>query len=141
MARVKRWRVVLDAENPPACGDWLAANGMVPGEEETVRFTFLDGSQADGFTFKNEKFENGLVLSANRLCREYDEGEVPWLYFPDCMEVVGVQRLDWQPESWPHDKVLWLLTVESLPSNIEFEKRFDQGQAVPRQHIWRLFRQ
>lgn len=40
----KQWRVVLDAEKPPTCGDWLAASGMGPADKETVRFTFIDGT-------------------------------------------------------------------------------------------------
>lgn len=136
----KQWRVVLDAEKPPACGDWLAANGMGPGSEETVRFTFLDHSQADGFTFRNDVSIDGRVLCADRLSPDAYVDEVPWLHFPDCMKVVGVQLLDWRPAGWSHDRTLWLLTVESLPSNHEFERRFIEARDTRKGGGWWPFR-
>jgi len=45
---MKKWRVVLDAAKAPTCGDWVAVSGLCPGEEETARFLFLDGKEADG---------------------------------------------------------------------------------------------
>ena len=45
------------------------------------------------------------------------------MHFQDCVEIVGVERLDWRPPTWPHDRPLWLLIVESLPTNGQFEKR------------------
>lgn len=128
MKKIKRWRVILDAEKPPACGDWVAVNGMGPGEEEKVEFTFLDGTEGEGFTFRNEVSVGGRIFCADRLSPDAYVDEVPWLHFSDCMNVVGVERLDWQPAGWSHEKTLWQLTVESLPSNIEFEKRFIQGR-------------
>ena len=114
-AKMKKWRVVLDAPKAPTCGDWVAVSGLCPGEEETVRFFFLDGTEAQGFTFLDApQAQLGGSLSA---------APVPWLHFPDCMEIVGVERQDWRPPSWPHDKALWSLTLVSLPSSIEFEKR------------------
>lgn len=128
MSRIKQWRVVLDAETPPACGDWFAANGLVPGSEETVRFTFLDGSRAEGFTFRNEVMVEGCMIPSPQLSDDVGDNEVPWLHFPDCMEVVGVERLHWQPKALPQGRPLWLLTVESLPSNHAFERRFFEEQ-------------
>lgn len=117
---VKKWQVVLDAAKPPACGDWVAVSGVCPGEEETVRFLFLDGTQAEGFTF-SEGGQGEADVSV-------DSGKLPWLQFPDCMQIVGVERQDWRPPSWPHDKDLWRLTVISLPSNTEFERKLLEGQ-------------
>ncbi|KGM86191.1 hypothetical protein rosmuc_03887, partial [Roseovarius mucosus DSM 17069] len=45
---MKKWRVVLDAVKAPTCGDWVAVSGLCPSEEETARFLFLDGTEADG---------------------------------------------------------------------------------------------
>lgn len=117
---MKKWRVVLDAEKAPTCGDWVAVSGLCPGEEETARFLFLDGTEADGFTF--------LDAPQDQMDGFRGREQVPWLHFPDCMEIVGVERQDWRPPSWPHDKVLWRLTVVSLRSNVEFERRFLKGQ-------------
>ncbi|MGS4986260.1 hypothetical protein [Pseudosulfitobacter sp. RP-4] len=117
---MKKWRVVLDAAKAPTCGDWVAVSGLCPGEEETARFLFLDGTEADGFTFLDAPQEQ---------VGDSPSGEqVPWLHFPDCMEIVGVERQYWRPPSWPHDKALWRLTLVSLPSNVEFEKRLLEGQ-------------
>jgi hypothetical protein len=123
VTKPNRWRVVLAASEPPRCGEWLAVNGMELGNEETVRFTYLDGSHADGFTFRNETAENGLIFSTNGIGKGHRADDVPWLYFPDCMEIVGVENLEWRPAGWPYDNPLWLLTMKSLPSNVEFEKR------------------
>lgn len=112
---MKKWCVVLDAAKAPTCGDWIAVSGLCPGEEETARFLFLDGTQADGFTF--------LDAPQDRMDGSHGREQVPWLHFPDCMEIVGVERQEWRPPSWPHDKTLWRLTLVSLPSNVEFEKR------------------
>ena len=117
---MKKWCVVLDAAKAPTCGDWIAVSGLCPGEEETARFLFLDGTQADGFTFLEPRLD--------QLDGSHDGEKVPWLHFPDCMEIVGVERQEWRPPNWPHDKALWRLTVVSLPSNIEFEKRLLDGQ-------------
>ena len=117
---MKKWCVVLDAAKAPTCGDWIAVSGLCPGEEETARFLFLDGTQADGFTF--------LETAPDQMDGSHDGEKVPWLHFPDCMEIVGVERQEWRPPSWPHDKALWRLTLVSLPSNIEFEKRLLEGQ-------------
>lgn len=121
---MKKWRVVLDAAKAPTCGDWVAVSGLCPGEEETARFLFLDGTQADGFTF--------LETAPDQMDRPQGDEQVPWLHFPDCMEIVGVERQEWRPPSWPHDKTLWRLTLVSLPSNIEFEKRLLGGQESKR---------
>lgn len=128
---MKKWCVVLDAAKAPTCGDWIAVSGLCPGEEETARFLFLDGTQADGFTF--------LEASQDQLDSSHDGEKIPWLHFPDCMEIVGVERQEWRPPSWPHDKALWRLTVVSLPSNIEFEKRFFAGQKENRRGILSMF--
>ena len=78
---MKKWRVVLDAVKAPTCGDWVAVSGLCPGEEETARFLFLDGTEADGFTFLDAPQEQvGNAPSGE---------QVPWLHFPDCMEIVG----------------------------------------------------
>jgi len=120
VAKMKKWRVVLDAVKAPTCGDWVAVSGLCPGEEETARFLFLDGAEADGFTFLD---------AAQEQVGDSPSGEpIPWLHFPDCMEIVGVERQEWRPPSWPHDKALWRLTLVSLPSNVEFEKRLLDGQ-------------
>ncbi len=121
---MKKWRVVLDAAKAPTCGDWVAVSGLCPGEEETARFLFLDGTEADGFTF--------LDASQEQVGDSPGGGQVPWLHFPDCMEIVGVERQEWRPPSWPHDKALWCLTVVSLPSNIEFERKLLEGQDIRR---------
>lgn len=118
---MKKWRVVLDAAKAPTCGDWVAVSGLCPGEEETAQFLFLDGTEAGGFTFLDASQE-----------------QVPWLHFPDCMEIVGIERQDWRPPSWPHDKALWRLTLVSLPSNVEFEKRLLVGQESRRGVLSRL---
>ncbi len=120
MSKVERWCVVLNAEKAPTCGDWVAVSGLCPGEEETARFLFLDGTEADGFTF--------LDAPQAQVGKSPSGEQVPWLHFPDCMEIVGVERQDWRPPSWPHDKTLWRLTLVSLPSNVEFEKRLLGGQ-------------
>ena len=117
---MKKWRVVLDAVKAPTCGDWVAVSGLCPGEEETARFLFLDGTEADGFTF--------LDAPPEQVGDSPSGEQVPWLHFPDCMEIVGVERQEWRPPSWPHDKALWRLTLVSLPSNVEFEKRLLDGQ-------------
>ena len=124
MKHAKRWRVVMDAEKAPAVGDWVAINGLVPGEEERPRFTFLDNSQATGFTVLEGARAQGKVSSWQKRDAQHASGKVPWLHFPDCMKIVGVERLNWCPETWTTDATLWLLIVESLPSNIEFERRF-----------------
>lgn len=124
IAKIKKWRVVLDAPKAPTCGDWVAVNGLCPGEEETARFYFLDGTQARGFTF--------LDAPQEQLGGSPSGAPVPWLHFPDCMEIVGVERQDWRPPSWPYDKALWSLTLVSLPSNIAFEKRLLEGQKSKR---------
>lgn len=117
---VQTWCIVLDAPDPPTCGDWVAVNGLCPGEEETARFLFLDGTEASGFTFVDEpQAQRDKAATA---------GQVRWLDFPDCMEIVGVARQDWRPPSWPHDKTLWRLTLASLPSNGAFERRLQAGQ-------------
>ena len=54
---MKKWRVVLDAAKAPTCGDWVAVSGLCPGEDETARFLFLDGTEADGFTFLDASLE------------------------------------------------------------------------------------
>lgn len=127
---MKKWRVVLDAAKAPTCGDWVAVSGLCPGEEETARFLFLDGTEADGFTFLDAPHEQvGNAPSGE---------QVPWLHFPDCMEIVGVERQEWRPPSWPHDKTLWRLTLVSLPSNVEFEKRLLVGQESRRGVLSRL---
>lgn len=127
---MKKWRVVLVAAKAPTCGDWVAVSGLCPGEEETARFLFLDGTEADGFTFLDAPQEQvGYSPSGE---------QVPWLRFPDCMEIVGVERQDWRPPTWPHDKALWRLTVVSLPSNIEFEKRLLDDQKSRRGVLSRL---
>jgi hypothetical protein len=54
------------------------------------------------------------------------------------MEIVGVERQEWRPPSWPHDKTLWRLTLVSLPSNVEFEKRLLIGQESRRGVLSRL---
>lgn len=123
MQQHKRWRVVLEAELAPAIGDWVAINGMVPGKEETAWFTFLDGTQAEGFTFLEGSLARGHVPSWLEQEEKHSNGRMPWLHFSDCMEIVGVQHLNWCPENWTGDATLWLLTVKSLPSNGEFEKR------------------
>lgn len=126
MKQKKNWRVVLDEEKAPAVGSWVAIDGLVPGEEETARFMFLDGTHAEGFTFLEEPPAPGHWHSwADREAR-HANGKIPWLDFPDCMEIVGVQHLNWCPERWTGDARLWLLTVESLASNLEFEKRLDE---------------
>lgn len=117
---MKKWRVVLDAVKAPTCGDWVAVSGLCPGEEETARFLFLDGTEANGFTF--------LDASQEQVGDSPSGEPIPWLHFPDCMEIVGVERQEWRPPSWPHDKALWRLTLVSLPSNVEFEKRLLDGQ-------------
>lgn len=117
---MKKWCVVLDAAKAPTCGDWIAVSGLCPGEEETARFLFLDGTQADGFTF--------LDAPQDQMDGSHDGEKVLWLHFPDCMEIVGVERQEWRPPSWPHDKALWRLTLVSLPSNVAFEKRLLDGQ-------------
>lgn len=139
MALQKKWHVVLDAENPPVCGDWIALSGLCPGQEETVRFLFLDGTRAEGFTFLEGGRERGESPSWDELEAAHGGGKVPWLHFPDCMEIVGVERQEWRPPSWPHEKALWRLTVVSLPSNIEFEKRLLEGQENRRGRLRRLF--
>jgi len=121
---MKKWCVVLDSANAPTCGDWIAVSGLCPGEEETARFLFLDGTQADGFTF--------LETAPDQMDHPHGGEQAPWLYFPDCMEIVGVERQEWRPPSWPHDKALWRLTLVSLPSNIAFEKRLLDGQESKR---------
>lgn len=123
MSKCKHWRVVLDAEKAPAIGDWVAIDGLVPGTEEWPRFTFLDNSTATGFTFLEGARARGMRPSLQDREMEHANGTIPWLHFPDCMEIVGVERLDWCPDGWTRDATLWLLTVKSLPSNIEFEKR------------------
>ncbi|HRC44206.1 MAG TPA: hypothetical protein PLT27_09155 [Nitrospira sp.] len=80
---MKKWRVVLDAAKAPTCGDWVAVSGLCPGEEETARFLFLDGREADGFTF--------LDAPQEQVGNSPSGEQVPWLHFPDCMEIVGVQ--------------------------------------------------
>lgn len=132
MSKVKQWCVVLDAEKAPSCGDWVAVSGLCPGEEETVRFLFLDGTEADGFTF--------LDAPKEQVGDSPSDEQIPWLHFPDCMEIVGVERQDWRPLSWPHDKTLWRLTLVSLLSNVEFEKRFFAGQKekAPRRFFERV---
>lgn len=127
---MKKWRVILDAAKAPTCGDWVAVSGLCPGEEETARFLFLDGREADGFTF--------LDASPEQVGNSPSGEQVPWLHFPDCMEIVGVERQEWRPPSWPHDKTLWRLTLVSLPSNVEFEKRLLVGQESRRGVLSRL---
>jgi hypothetical protein len=127
---MKKWRVVLDAAKAPTCGDWVAVSGLCPGEEETARFLFLDGTEAGGFTF--------LDASQEQVGGSPSGEQVPWLHFPDCMEIIGIERQDWRPPSWPHDKALWRLTLVSLPSNIEFEKRLLVGQESRRGVLSRL---
>ncbi|MGC1503818.1 MAG: hypothetical protein WA782_06710, partial [Sulfitobacter sp.] len=86
--------------------------------------------EADGFTFLDAPQEQ---------VGDSPSGEqVPWLHFPDCMEIVGVERQEWRPPSWPHDKTLWRLTLVSLPSNVEFEKRLLVGQESRRGVLSRL---
>ncbi|MBM2256028.1 hypothetical protein JQW78_23370 [Sulfitobacter pseudonitzschiae] len=130
MAKMKKWRVVLDAAKAPTCGDWVAVSGLCPGEEETARFLFLDGTEAHGFTF--------LDAPQEKVGASPNGEQVPWLHFPDCMEIVGVERQYWRPPSWPHDKTLWCLTLVSLPSNVEFEKRLLVGQESRRGVLSRL---
>lgn len=127
---MKKWRVILDAAKAPTCGDWVAVSGLCPGEEETARFLFLDGREADGFTF--------LDASPEQVGNSPSDEQVPWLHFPDCMEIVGVERQEWRPPSWPHDKTLWRLTLVSLPSNVEFERKFLEGQKGKRSILIRL---
>ena len=115
----KKWQVVVDMEKPPVCGEWVAISGTCPGKEETVELLFTDWRRADGFTFAEA--EPGQSDASGR------SSTIPWLHFSDCMEIVGVERQDWRPPSWPHDKALWRLTVISLPSNAEFEKRLLDG--------------
>jgi len=117
---MKKWCVVLDAAKAPTCGDWIAVSGLCPGEEQTARFLFLDGTQANGFTF--------LETAPDQMDGSHHGEKVPWLHFPDCMEIVGVERQEWRPLSWPHDKTLWRLTLVSLPSNIAFERKLLDGQ-------------
>jgi hypothetical protein len=127
---MKKWRVVLDAAKAPTCGDWVAVSGLCPGEDETARFLFLDGTEADGFTF--------LDAPPEQVGDSPNGEQVPWLHFPDCMEIVGVERQEWRPPSWPHDKTLWRLALVSLPSNVEFEKRLLEGQESRRGVLSRL---
>jgi hypothetical protein len=70
---MKKWRVVLDAAKAPTCGDWIAVSGLCPGEEETARFLFLDGTEADGFTF--------LDASLEQVGNSPSGEQVPWLHF------------------------------------------------------------
>ena len=70
---MKKWCVVLDAAKAPTCGDWIAVSGLCPGEEETARFLFLDGTQADGFTFLETahgrgRTRSGLGTSMRKWC-------------------------------------------------------------------------
>jgi len=58
---MKKWRVVLDAAKAPTCGDWVAVSGLCPGEDETARFLFLDGTEADGFTFLDASPERRAI--------------------------------------------------------------------------------
>jgi len=111
-----QWYVALKAEKPPTIGDWAAINE----DNANVQFTFLDGTKAEGFTvFEGTGGVPPWIERKERVAR----GEIPWLHFSDCMEIVGIQLLKWRPENWNSDDPLWLLTVESLPSNIEFEIR------------------
>lgn len=124
MKQHKQWRVVLAARAAPAAGDWVSINGLEPGEEENVYFTFLDGRREKGFTCLEGSHALGQVPSLEELEAGHASDRIPWLHFPDCMEITGVQRLNWCPENWPDKTTLWQLTIESLPSNIEFEKRY-----------------
>lgn len=128
MDQKKRWRVVLDAEEAPAVEDWVAIDGLVPGEEERPRFTFLDNSKAKGLTVREGVTARGAVPTWQDWEERHANGKIPWLHFPDCMKIVDIQRLDLHPRSWEKDHTLWLLTVESLPSNIAFEMRFIEEQ-------------
>jgi len=112
----EQWYVALKREKPPAIGDWVA----IDEDRENVQFAFVDGTESEGFTvFEGSEGVPSWLDRKERVAR----GEIPWLHFSDCMEVVGIQPLKWRPENWSSDDPLWLLTVESLPSNIEFEKR------------------
>jgi hypothetical protein len=128
MERRNRWKVVLDAETAPACGDWVAISGMGPADEEVAHFLFVDGTQAQGFTFVERRpdlWHSGPSIQEKLDARA--DGTALWMHFQDCVEIVGVEPLDWRPPTWPHDRPLWLLIVESLPTNIQFEKRlFDE---------------
>jgi hypothetical protein len=124
MERRSRWKVVLDAEAAPAVGAWVAISGMGPGQEEAAHFLFLDGTEAEGFTFLeagSSPWDRGP--SIQELMDARANGTALWIRCQDCVKIVGVERLAWRPEAWPHDRPLWLLTVESLPSNAEFEMR------------------
>lgn len=131
MGRRSRSKVVLDAERAPAVGTWVAISGMCPGQEEVARFLFLDGTEAEGFTVLEEPaspWQRGPSLQ--EIMDAEAAGTALWMRAQDCVEVVGVERLNWRPAGWPHDRTLWLLTVESLPSNAEFERRLwaEQGR-------------
>ena len=128
MDQKRRWYVVLDAEEAPAVEDWVAIDGLVPGEEERPRFTFLDNSKAKGLTVLEGPRARGEVPSWQEREEQHADGKIPWLHFPGCMKIVGIQRLDLHPRRWEKDHTLWLLTVESLLSNIAFEMRFIEEQ-------------
>ena len=124
MGQRNRWKVVLDAETPPHVGDWVAISGMGPADEEVAHFLFVDGTRADGFTFVERRL--GIGHKGPSLQEMLDaelDGTVFWMHSQDCVEIVGVERLDWRPPTWPHDRPLWLLIVISLPTNVQFEKR------------------
>ena len=128
MSQRKRWKVVLEAEEPPACGTWVAIGGMCPRQEEVACFLFLDGTEAKGFTVIEGTSPGRREPSFQEVLEAHAGGHVPWLHFQDCMMVVGAERLDWCPATWPHDRPLWLLVVKSLPSNAAFERRVAAGQ-------------
>jgi len=117
-----QWYVALKAEKPPAIGDWVEINE----HHAAVLIAFLDGTEAEGFT----NFEDSAVREGPPLWSEVEErharGDIPWLNFSDCMEIVGVQRLKSSPDGWMGNDTFWLLTVESLPSNLEFERRYSE---------------
>jgi hypothetical protein len=128
MGQLNRWKVVLDAATPPRVGDWVAISGMGPADKEVAYFLFVDGTQAEGFTFverKPELWHDGPSIQ-EKLDAQAD-GTVLWMHSQDCVEILDVARLDWRPPTWSHDRPLWLLIVESLPTNGHLEKRlFDE---------------
>lgn len=131
--RRKRWRVVLAAQAAPAVGDWVGVDVYrdAESEEAEVRFQFLDGGRATGFTRIEAQAPSRIERDA-----QHAAGAAPWLHFSDCMEVADVQAF--VPDTPVlSDRTglhpLWRLDVESLPSNLAFERRFFEAADARRQ--------